>query len=122
MGSSVTALLVSHDGSRWLPSTIAGLQAQRVPVDAVVAVDTGSKDGSADLLESAFGDVLRAPGSTSFPAAVALGLERMLVSASTSDWVWILHDDSNPDPGALAALLAAAADDPAADVLGPKLR
>lgn len=125
MVSSVTALLVCHDGSRWLPSVIAGITGQRIPVDAVVAVDTGSKDDSVELLERAFGDtgqVVRAPGSTSFPAAVALGLERMLVSASTSDWVWILHDDANPDPGALEALLAAAADDPAADILGPKLR
>ena len=36
--------------------------------------------------------------------------------------MWILHDDANPDPGALEALLAAAADDPRADILGPKLR
>ena len=122
MGSSVTALLVSHDGGRWLPAVIDGLRSQTTPVDAVLAVDTGSKDDSAELLERAFGDVLRAPGSTSFPAAVAMGLERMLVSASTSEWVWILHDDANPDPGALAALLAAAAADPDADVLGPKLR
>ena len=122
MGSSVTALLVSHDGSRWLPAVIDGLTSQTTPVDAVLAIDTGSKDDSADLLERAFGDVLRAPGSTSFPAAVAMGVERLLVSASTSDWVWILHDDANPDPGALAALLAAAAADPDADVLGPKLR
>ncbi|GAB2444683.1 hypothetical protein GCM10027062_26010 [Nocardioides hungaricus] len=122
MGCSVTALLVSHDGSRWLPAVIDGLTSQQTPVDAVVAIDTGSRDDSAELLERAFGDVLRAPGSTSFPAAVAMGLEQLLVSASTSDWVWILHDDANPDPGALTALLEAAAADPAADVLGPKLR
>ena len=81
MGSSVAALLVSHDGSRWLPAVLEGLSAQHTPVDAVVAVDTGSKDDSADLLERAFGEVVRAPGSTSFPAASTLGLERMLVSA-----------------------------------------
>ena len=122
MVSSVTALLVSHDGGRWLPAVIEGLTSQSTPVDAVVAVDTGSKDDSADQVERAFGDVVRAPSSTSFPAAVALALERLREQGSTSEWLWILHDDANPDPGALAALLAAAADDPAADVLGPKLR
>ena len=66
----VAALLVSHDGTRWLPAVVAGLTDQQVRVDEVVAVDTGSKDDSADLLEQAFGEVLRAPGSTSFPAAV----------------------------------------------------
>ena len=61
---------------------------------------------------------MRAPSSTSFPAAVRLGLEHI----GDSDWVWIIHDDANPAPDALAALLAAAEADPEADVLGPKLR
>ena len=43
-------------------------------------------------------------------------------AAPPCEWVWILHDDANPDPGALAALLDAASDDPEADILGPKLR
>lgn len=122
MVSSVAAVVVSHDGRRWLPAVIDGLRGQRTPVDAVVAVDTGSKDDSAGLLEQAFGEVVRAPGSTSFPAAVELGLQRLRESGSTSEWLWILHDDANPDPGALEALLAAAAAQPDAAVLGPKLR
>ena len=120
--TTVAALLVSHDGERWLPAVISGLQSQSAPVDRVVAVDTGSKDGSADLLESAFGEVLRAPGSTSFPRAVGLALEQVAASGADCEWVWILHDDANPEPDALAALLAAAEEHPDADVLGPKLR
>jgi GT2 family glycosyltransferase len=119
---SVAALLVSHDGRRWLPTVIDGIRAQRAPLSTVVAVDTGSKDDSADLLQTAFGDVLRAPGSTSFPAAVELGLERLRERGEAPEWIWILHDDANPDPGALAALLAAAAAEPDIDILGPKLR
>ncbi len=120
--TTVTALLVSHDGERWLPAVISGLQSQTARVDRVFCVDTGSKDGSAALLESAFGDVVRAPGSTSFPRAVGLALEQLAASGEDCEWVWILHDDANPEPGALAALLAAAEEDPDADVLGPKLR
>lgn len=119
---SVAALLVSHDGGRWLPAVIDGVRAQRAPLTAVVAVDTGSKDDSPDLLERAFGDVLRVSGATSFPAAVGRGLERLRERGETPEWVWILHDDANPDAGALAALLAAAAEHPEADILGPKLR
>ncbi|NYD40946.1 glycosyltransferase family 2 protein [Nocardioides panaciterrulae] len=121
MPTTVTALLVSHDGARWLPAVIAGLRAQTRPVDRVVAVDTGSKDGSAELVESAFGAVLRLPGSTSFPQAVVAGLDDS-PDAGPGEWVWILHDDANPDPDALAALLEAAEEHPDADVLGPKLR
>ncbi|MCD4534136.1 glycosyltransferase family 2 protein [Nocardioides sp. cx-169] len=127
-GTSVAALLVSHDGGRWLPTVIQGLRAQTRPVDRVLAVDTGSKDGSADLLEQAFGpdSVLRTSGATHFPAAVGLALERLSGEAAAPggpvEWVWILHDDANPDPAALATLLAAAQEHPEADVLGPTLR
>ena len=122
MVPSVAALLVSHDGGRWLPAVIDGIRAQRTSLSGVVAVDTGSKDGSADLVESVFGDVVRAPGSTSFPTAVGLGLARLRERGEAPEWIWILHDDANPDPGALAALLAAAAAHPDAEILGPKLR
>lgn len=122
MVSSVAVLLVSHDGDRWLPAVIDGVRAQQPGVDTVVAVDTGSKDRSVQLLEQAFGEVLSLPGSTSFPAAVAAGLERLRERGHTPEWVWLLHDDANPAPGSLRALLDAAAADPAADVLGPKLR
>jgi GT2 family glycosyltransferase len=118
VNSSVAVLLVSHDGGRWLPAVIDGIRAQRAPVARVVAVDTGSKDDSAALLEQAFGEVLRLPGSTSFPDAVTAGLEQV----GDAEWVWILHDDANPDPGALEALLAASVGDSRADILGPKLR
>ena len=62
-GERVVALFVSHDGARWLPSVIGGLQGQRTRPARVVAVDTGSKDASTDLLEAAFGAdaVVRAP-------------------------------------------------------------
>ncbi len=122
MNSSVAALLVSHDGERWLPAVIDGLRSQRVPVDRVVAIDTASKDGSAALLEAAFGAVHRIPGSTTFPAAVAFGLDQLDADGLAPEWIWILHDDSNPDPGALEALLAAAEAHPDVDILGPKLR
>ena len=118
MPSTVVALLVSHDGARWLPTVIDGIRSQRRPVDRVVTVDTTSRDESPRLLEEAFGEVITVPGGTSYPAAVRTGLE----AVGDCDWVWLLHDDSTPDPGALEALLAAAADDPTADILGPKLR
>ena len=122
MNSSVAALLVSHDGERWLPAVIEGLRRQRVRPDRLVAIDTGSRDASVGLLEDAFGAVVRAPSSTTFPGAVTLGLQHLADAGEAPEWVWILHDDANPEPDALAALLEAAADDPAADVLGPKLR
>ena len=118
----VAALLVSHDGARWLPAVIDGIQAQTAPLGRVVAVDTGSKDESAELMEQAFGAVHRASGATGYPGAVQIGLDRLRESAPDCEWVWLLHDDANPEPGALAALLEVARAHPEADILGPKLR
>ena len=116
----VVALVVSHDGARWLPQVIHGLNSQTVRPRRVIAVDTGSKDASRDQITSAWGEdsLLTATGATSFPAAVALGVE----AAGDADWLWILHDDSTPERGALEALLKYVVDDPRVDIVGPKLR
>ena len=119
----VTAVLVSHDGARWLPTVLDGLGAQEHPVDRVVAIDTGSKDDSASLLVAALGEdaVHVVSGATTWPEAVDLALERA-PAAGDDELVWLLHDDANPAPGALAALVEVARARPDAAVLGPKLR
>ena len=132
MNPAVVALLVSHDGTRWLPAVIDGIRAQTAPVQGVVAVDTGSKDDSVDLLLDAFDEVVTVTGRTAYPEAVRIGLEQVPpANADGADgpggpggpeWIWLLHDDSNPAPEALERLLAAAAEHPRADILGPKLR
>ncbi|MFB8175803.1 glycosyltransferase [Streptomyces sp. NPDC055966] len=68
----VTAVLVAHDGARWLPDALAGLLGQERPVQHAVAADTGSADDSARLLTEALGDagVLHLARRTGFGQAV----------------------------------------------------
>ncbi|MEU6873767.1 glycosyltransferase [Streptomyces sp. NPDC046751] len=68
----VTAVLVSHDGARWLPDALAGLLGQERPVQNAVAADTGSADDSARLVTEALGAerVLHLARRTSFGTAV----------------------------------------------------
>lgn len=68
----VTAVLVSHDGARWLPEALAGLIGQERPVQNIVAADTGSADDSATLLTEALGParVLHMARRTGFGTAV----------------------------------------------------
>jgi GT2 family glycosyltransferase len=111
-------VLVAHDGAEWLPEAIAALgRSTRIPAH-VVCVDTGSTDGSAELLEQAFGDVIRLPRDTGYGAAVAEGLRH--VAAST--WLWLLHDDVAVEPTTLQALLEEAEASPSVALLGPKAR
>ena len=129
----VTAIVVSHDGEVWLPATLTTLAAQTRPVDGVVGVDTGSSDASAARLLSSLGEerILELPSGTGFGSAAAQGLEhidRMVLrpeggfpDAPIIEWLWLLHDDSAPDPGCLDALLLTADAHPSASIIGPKV-
>ncbi|GHH90492.1 integral membrane regulatory protein [Streptomyces capillispiralis] len=68
----VTAVLVSHDGARWLPDALAGLLGQERPVQFAMGADTGSADDSARLVTDALGDdrVLHLARRTGFGQAV----------------------------------------------------
>jgi GT2 family glycosyltransferase len=116
---SVSAILVSHSGAAWLPAVLSSLQQQTVTPLGVVAVDTGSKDESPDLLRAALGEsgVVLADRSTTFGHAIDLALPL----TPDSDWIWILHDDCAPAPDALAQLLTAA-EQTGAVIVGPKIR
>ena len=131
----VTAVLVSHDGARWLPGTLKGLLTQTRPVQRLVAADTGSTDrGPAVMAEvigagnlvilprttgygEAVNEALRHPAATmAVPETVEPGYGRQV------EWIWLLHDDSAPAATALEQLLAVADDNPHVGILGPKLR
>ncbi|MGP3953824.1 glycosyltransferase [Streptomyces sp. 7N604] len=68
----VTAVLVSHDGARWLPRALSGLIGQERPVQNIIAADTGSADESAALLTESLGPerVLHLARRSSFGTAV----------------------------------------------------
>ncbi|MEW2166404.1 glycosyltransferase [Streptomyces sp. NPDC007084] len=157
----VTAVLVSHDGARWLPEALAGLLGQERPVQNAVAADTGSADDSALLLTDALGadHVLHLARRTGFGQAVEEAsrtagvltpddlpyLKRPsgwdpvtrswrddaydlpeLPYGEPEQWLWLLHDDSAPEPDALAHLLRVVESERELGhevaIVGPKLR
>ncbi|MGW6916973.1 glycosyltransferase [Kitasatospora sp. NPDC054939] len=165
----VTAVIVSHDGARWLPQALAGLLGQDRPVQRVLAVDTGSTDASPQLLADTLADWLPESGPlvlgrrAGFGTAVGeavfnspplrpedlpyrldpsgydpvtggwddfgdpLGEEDDLGRSGPREtrpveWLWLLHDDCEPQTDALRRLLQVADSTPSAAVVGPKLR
>jgi GT2 family glycosyltransferase len=129
----VTAVIVAHDGAAWVPRLTEALRAQTRPVQRVVGVDTGSRDRSGAMLAEALGQgsVFGMDRGTGYGAAVAHALRHRAASTylppapdapgSRIEWVWLLHDDCEPEPDALARLLAGADETPAAAVFGPKV-
>ena len=129
----VTAVIVAHDGAAWLPRVMDAVAKQTRPVQRVVAVDTGSTDRSGSMLAQAFGRaaVFGMERGTGYGVAVAKALRHRAANAHVplsgtsredrTEWVWLLHDDSEPAPDALEQLLAGAREAPAAAVFGPKI-
>ena len=114
----VTAVLVAHDGERWVAAALAALAASTQRPARTVLVDTGSTDGTAALLRAVPGaEVLTLTRTDGFGAAVAAAL----ATGPVTGWVWLLHDDCAPTPTALAALLEQAEVSPQAALLGPKV-
>ena len=144
----VTAVLVAHNGARWLPETLKALLTQTRPVQRLVTVDTGSRDRGPAILAEVVGagNLVTLPETTGYPKAVEAALEHPASalpvpaeSSSRSDrseqakseqtktkseieWIWLLHDDCVPAHDALDRLLQAADGDPGIGILGPKLR
>jgi GT2 family glycosyltransferase len=131
-GHLVTAVLVCHDGARWLPEVLDALAAQTRQPERFVAADTESTDGSAELVNAAFGagTVVPMPRRTPFGNAVQAGLDAFSGAAppardgieAATEWVWLLHDDCAPDPNALDELLVRVTHSPSVWMVGPKVR
>lgn len=114
----VTAVMVVRDAGGWLDQQLAALDDLDPRPARIVAVDAGSEDDSPRILAEALAsgsidELVTVGRDTTFAESVLAGS-----GDSTPPWLWILHDDSAPEPDALGHLLAAA---PSADVLFPKL-
>ena len=130
----VTAVIVAHDGAAWLPRIAEALLGQTRPVQRVVAVDTGSRDRSGAVLAELLGRsvVFGMDRRSGYGAAIAHALRHRaantnvpgpagLAPGDRTEWVWLLHDDSEPAPDALEELLRGAAQARSSAVLGPKV-
>lgn len=117
---TVGAVLVAHNGARWLPKVLSSLTHMFHAPTAWQAVDVGSTDGSGELLADFFGPerVRQAPAGTGFGDAVRLGLAELPDTA----WIWLLHDDASVLPGTLSGLLDTATSEPDIAMVGPKIR
>ena len=129
----VTAVIVAHDGAAWIPRATEALVNQTRPVQRVVGVDTGSRDRSGAMLAEALGRgaVFGMDRGTGYAAAVHQALRHRAATThlppsagapgERTEWVWLLHDDCEPEPDALEQLLLAADQVPATAVAGPKV-
>ncbi|WP_424189392.1 glycosyltransferase [Actinokineospora sp. G85] len=123
----VLAVLVCHDGAEWLRVALSALRHSTPRPRHVIAVDTGSTDETAEMLAAAaagedkvLDGVITLDRETGYPTAVHAAVDHAVRRwGDPGGWIWLLHDDSAPDPDCLSTLLLAAELSPSAAVLGP---
>jgi len=103
----VAAVVVTYNRRDLLLEALAAVSAQSRAPDQVIVVDNASQDGTAEAVRTGFPSVHLAElarnsgGAGGFAGGIALAL------AAGADLIWLMDDDTVPEPGALGALLAA---------------
>ena len=132
--TSVTAVLVTRGRTPYLERTLDALARQARRPARVLVVDVAPDPAGEPLprtVERAFAaahadqpgpapqvHVLQAPGARTFGQAVRDALASD--EGARTAWLWLLHDDSAPEPTALAELSRAVARAPSVVVAGAK--
>ena len=118
----VAAVLVVSDAAEWLSSVLATLSQQQYPDLELVVVDNASRDGSAEILARRIpaDRLITLRRNAGFTRAVAAAVQHQAVAAA--DFILLLHDDLVLAPDAIGHLVEELRADPAAGIVGPKLR
>jgi rhamnopyranosyl-N-acetylglucosaminyl-diphospho-decaprenol beta-1,3/1,4-galactofuranosyltransferase len=103
----VVAVVVTWNRRDLLLESLAAVLAQTRPPDAVIAVDNASTDGTADAVRAGFPAVRLATLAQNTGGAGGFAYGLALALADGADLVWLMDDDTVPEPGALRALLGA---------------
>ncbi len=105
----VVAVVVTYNRRDLVLESLAALDAQARRPDAVIVVDNASTDGTPEAVRALEGDVIlhELERNTGGAGGFAYGIAAALRSAA--DLIWLMDDDTVPEPDALAALLDARA-------------
>lgn len=115
MSSQVTAVVVCHDTGDYLTQTLRGLSSQTRPADRIILVNT-----SGVPLNQVLGPVqtIELSPKSKLPEALAAASETLI--SSDTHWLWVLHDDSAPEPNCLEALLSTLETNALVGAIAPK--
>ncbi|HVT20623.1 MAG TPA: glycosyltransferase [Mycobacteriales bacterium] len=129
-GHVVTAIVICRDAGKRLGQTLDALADQVRRVDRLVVVDLGSTDRTLAIATDRAGaaNVVRIEPTAGVGTAVDAALahlagrpERRSRDETRLEWLWLLHDDSAPQPEALDELLLRVVHSPSVWLAGPKV-
>jgi GT2 family glycosyltransferase len=106
--NGVTIIVPNWNGRAVLEHLLGTLRAQTHPIAAILVIDNGSTDGSADAAGQAGARVIRLQTNLGFAAAVNRG-----IAAAVTDYLAIVNNDVELAPDWLQRLADALGDDTA---------
>lgn len=111
-----------RDGSESLARTLDALSTQTRPADGIIAVASRSSEATiAELTKVPGVKLVTSSEDLTFAQAVAAGVRVTDQPEDADQMLWLLSEDSAPEPTALAALLGALEVSPSVGVAGPKI-
>lgn len=111
-----------RDGSESLARTLDALSTQTRPADGIIAVASRSSEATiAELTKVPGVKLVTSSEDLTFAQAVAAGVRVTDQPEDPDQMLWLLSEDSAPEPTALAALLGALEVSPSVGVAGPKI-
>lgn len=109
--TTVAAVVVTWNRRELLEQSLTAILGQDPAPDRLVVVDNASTDGTSDLVAQRFpgAELITCTTNTGGAGGFALGLAAALDDSTgpAVDAVWLMDDDTIPQPGALAALVSA---------------
>lgn len=114
-----SAIVVNWNGHAHLDVCLRSLLRQTLPGVEIVLIDNGSTDGSIEFVRQQFGDAVRVVAHASnlgYGEALNIGIR-----AARGQYLFTLNNDTEIDPGCLAALVDAAERHPEAGSYAPKI-
>jgi rhamnopyranosyl-N-acetylglucosaminyl-diphospho-decaprenol beta-1,3/1,4-galactofuranosyltransferase len=108
----VVTVIVTWNRRELLLESLAAVHAQAHPPDLVIVVDNASTDETAAAVRSRFPSVQLAELAENYGGAGGWAYGMGLALEAGADLIWLMDDDTVPEPGALLALLAARAGHP----------
>ena len=121
MNLFVTAVVVCHDADEYFAATANAVAGQTRKPDRILVIDSGSQNGESrtrELAGSAGFDYIQIAEDSTLQESLNAAIDG---SNHPGQWLWLLHDDSAPEPTALAELISAVELSPSVAIAGPKL-
>lgn len=121
MNLFVTAVVVCHDADEYFAATANAVAGQTRKPDRILVIDSGSQNRESqtrELAGSAGFDYIQIAEDSTLQESLNAAIDG---SNHPGQWLWLLHDDSAPEPTALAELISAVELSPSVAIAGPKL-